>query len=296
MKILAINLPNLDLSYFTSRGLNFEVEYKTLAGKFPVIQTRGGANPIYTPDVGSFLEQQYKIFQYSIILVGWLPQDYPGIPGTTGGYTHYNPLSCGTWWTTVRADWNAKAFYIHEINHSICYILNVNFGLNRSNATMVMDYMDSSKEGIPYLKNFEPDAPDGNHAQTWSSIKPHLSKLNGITYNTMPTYKYFKPSEIVGLKPELVVKLDQARGIAGVPFKITSGFRTAEHNTEVGGVEGSSHTSGLAVDLSVKDGVSGGKILLALAQVGFKRFGFYKDGHIHVDCDLTKPNPAYWVK
>lgn len=109
-------------------------------------------------------------------------------------------------------------------------------------------------------------------------------------------YKHFKDSEVIGLKPELVTMLDKARDIAGVPFVITSGYRTPEHNAEVGGVDGSSHTLGLAVDLLVQDSVSGGKMLLGLAQAGFKRFGFYMDGHIHVDCDSTKPNPCLWVK
>lgn len=100
----------------------------------------------------------------------------------------------------------------------------------------------------------------------------------------------------MGLKPELVQMLDKARGIAGVPFKITSGYRTPEHNAEVGGVDGSSHTLGLAVDLAVPDGVTGGKILFGLIGAGFQRFGFYADGHIHVDHDLSKPTPCYWVK
>ena len=108
--------------------------------------------------------------------------------------------------------------------------------------------------------------------------------------------EYFKDSEVVGLKPEFVKLLDKAREIAGIPFIITSGYRDAQHNSEVGGVQNSAHETGLAVDLLVKDSVSGGKILLALVQVGFKRFGFYQDNHLHVDGDLTKPNPCYWVK
>jgi uncharacterized protein YcbK (DUF882 family) len=100
----------------------------------------------------------------------------------------------------------------------------------------------------------------------------------------------------VGLKPEFVALLDKARGIAGVPFKITSGFRTPAQNASVGGVQDSAHETGLACDLAVSDSVTGGKILLALAQVGFKRFGFYGDNHIHVDMDSTKPTPCYWIK
>lgn len=109
-------------------------------------------------------------------------------------------------------------------------------------------------------------------------------------------YKYFKPEEIVGLDPRLVEMLDKAREIAGVPFVITSGLRSAEHNAEVGGVKNSSHLLGLAVDLKVRDTNSGGKMLLALAAVGFKRFGFYGDNHIHVDIDPNKETPSYWTK
>lgn len=110
------------------------------------------------------------------------------------------------------------------------------------------------------------------------------------------TYKYFKDSEVKGLKPEFVVLLDKARGIAGLPFRITSGYRSTSNNELVGGVPDSSHITGLAVDLAVPDSVSGGKMLLALAQVGLTRFGFYQDGHLHVDMDTSKPHPCYWVK
>ena len=44
-------------------------------------------------------------------------------------------------------------------------------------------------------------------------------------------------------------KLAQARKIAAVGFKITSGYRSPAHNAKVGGVKGSSHTNGHAVDI-----------------------------------------------
>lgn len=115
-------------------------------------------------------------------------------------------------------------------------------------------------------------------------------------YKAMWPYKYFQPNEVQNLKPELIAKLDLARGLAGIPFKITSGYRTKNHNKEVGGVEGSSHEKGEAVDILIKDSVSGGKILLALVQAGFKRFGFYKDGHLHCDISKDKPSPCYWIE
>jgi len=171
----------------------------------------------------------------------------------------------------------------HEIMHYLCFLAN-------KKGFKTTDEMDITSDGRAFYKNDEPNAVDGNYARTFKNLQPFINSLQ------KPMYKYFSEKEIVGLKPKLVEMLDKARGIAGIPFKITSGYRTTEHNAQVGGVSDSSHTTGLAVDLLIKDGVSGGKILLALVQAGFTRLGFYKDGHIHVDIDNTKPNPCYWVK
>ena len=88
---------------------------------------------------------------------------------------------------------------------------------------------------------------------------------------------------------KLVFMLDLARDIAGVPFKISSGYRCKKHNLEVGGVKDSAHLKGLAVDIEVPDNVSRLKILRALVIVGFNRIGISK-GFIHVDIDKSKPN------
>lgn len=158
----------------------------------------------------------------------------------------------------------------HELMHALAQI------------NKVQDVMDT------YLINDLRDVPGSNFMNQWALLESYLK------IKTM--YSYFKNNEIVGLKPEFVTLLDKARGIAGVPFIITSGFRTPEQNKLVGGVEDSSHEIGLAVDLRIKDSISGAKILLALVKVGFTRFGFYKDGHLHVDFDNSRPNPCYWIK
>lgn len=164
----------------------------------------------------------------------------------------------------------------HEHMHALVQLANLA-------GYQVHDVMDT------YYRNQFLEDKDSNFGRQWNL-------LSGFIKSLKPMYKYFKDSEIVGLKPQLVAMLDKARDIAGVPFKITSGHRSSSQNALVGVVEGSSHETGLAVDLAVADSVSGGKILLALVQAGFKRFGFYNDGHIHCDIDSSKPNPCYWIK
>jgi len=67
------------------------------------------------------------------------------------------------------------------------------------------------------------------------------------------TYSEFDSPDIPGSGHEMedifLEKLDLAREQSGVPYVINSGFRTAEHNAEVGGVSGSSHLTGWAADI-----------------------------------------------
>ena len=43
---------------------------------------------------------------------------------------------------------------------------------------------------------------------------------------------------------DFLTMLDNARDLAGIPFKINSGYRTIEHNEKVGGRPNSSHIVG----------------------------------------------------
>ena len=97
-----------------------------------------------------------------------------------------------------------------------------------------------------------------------------------------------------GLAPDFRDKLNKARQIADVPFILTSAFRCAARNAEVGGAETSSHLAGLAVDIKCSDSRSRWILIDALKQAGFNRIGVGKT-FIHVDDDLTKPQGVVWL-
>ena len=115
--------------------------------------------------------------------------------------------------------------------------------------------------------------------------------------------KYFKASEFDSpdqpgtgdkMNPEFLEMLDNAREIAGVPFIITSGYRTETHNALVGGVDSSAHTRGFAADIACRDSKSRYNIINSLQAAGFNRIGIAST-FIHTDNDPDKPSEVIWV-
>ena len=118
------------------------------------------------------------------------------------------------------------------------------------------------------------------------------------------TIKYFNLSEFdspdeVGsgdnMDIDFVRKLDEAREMAGIPFKVNSGYRTPNHNTKVGGVKDSSHIKipCCAVDIEAKDGKTRFLIISSAIKVGINRIGIGKN-FIHLDSDKTKSQDVIW--
>ena len=101
------------------------------------------------------------------------------------------------------------------------------------------------------------------------------------------------PNSGINMDKAFLEKLDSARDIAGIPFKITSGYRSKDHNKKVGGVENSSHLIGVAADIAVSNNSERGIILSALIKAGFKRVGIGKT-FLHCDTDDSKPN-SFWL-
>ena len=93
--------------------------------------------------------------------------------------------------------------------------------------------------------------------------------------------------------PDFLAMLDNARDIAGIPFKINSGMRTIAHNRSIGSKDTSSHIKGCAADIHCNNSVDRSKIVAALIQAKFCRLGI-AETFVHVDCDNEKPN-AIWL-
>lgn len=94
-------------------------------------------------------------------------------------------------------------------------------------------------------------------------------------------------------------RLGVARSIAGIPFRINSGYRSPEYNRQLQerGYKTSptsSHTKGLAADISTKNSEERYLILQSLLLSGFTRIGLGKN-FIHVDTDSSKPQHVAWT-
>ena len=88
--------------------------------------------------------------------------------------------------------------------------------------------------------------------------------------------------------------LDEVRDIAGIPFKVNSGFRTESHNRAIGGKKNSAHTRGYAADIHVADGLSRFKIVNAAIHAGVSRIGIYHT-FVHLDTDPSLPQDVIWT-
>ena len=122
-----------------------------------------------------------------------------------------------------------------------------------------------------------------------------MSKFDSLKYFSS---KEFDSPDLEGsginMSGELVLMLDEMREDAGFPFKITSGYRTESHNKKVGGVSSSSHTKGLAVDISCSNSRKRAIIIELALKKGINRIGIAKS-FIHLDIDREKSPSVIWL-
>ena len=92
----------------------------------------------------------------------------------------------------------------------------------------------------------------------------------------------------------IVLALDLIRTDVGFPIHVTSGYRTPEHNVDVGGAAWSAHRTGKAADISCPDSRSRYLLIAAALRCGIKRIGIGKD-FLHLDTDESKDQDVTWL-
>ncbi|MGI9118427.1 MAG: D-Ala-D-Ala carboxypeptidase family metallohydrolase [Minisyncoccia bacterium] len=285
MKYTVLNNTNVDITddlqkvtdFFKSKGWEITFETKKTNYPIPKITARGKDNGqtqwVVFPDIKV---QDKTIFMFNgediKVSDGYLTSTTVDKDLISLLYTKNND-NTGWLWTSIS----------HEIMHTLFKELS-------SRGLPVYDCMDFGQFLIDgkyqpktYYKNDDPYATDGNYAEAFKRLEPYK------TLFMKQTYRYFKDSEIIGLKPELVALLDKARGISGVPFSISSGLRTPVQNELAGGVENSAHLLGKAVDIHCPSSINRLKMVKALLDVGFTRIGIGKD-FVHVDIGNSSDN------
>ena len=108
------------------------------------------------------------------------------------------------------------------------------------------------------------------------------------------TEQFNPPQFVLDNIDALAQQLQVARDYFGEPMVFSSGYRCLKLNKAVGGVANSAHTSGMAVDIEFTSEAHAKKLIEALIKAGFKRIGLGWS-FIHVDIDMSKPNPACWL-
>ena len=96
------------------------------------------------------------------------------------------------------------------------------------------------------------------------------------------------------INPKLVEYVQKIRDHFGKSITVTSGYRCATHNRNIGGATGSRHSKGDAAD-SVVSGVAPREVAKYAESIGIKGIGLYEtsaDGHFtHVD---TRDVKSFW--
>lgn len=96
------------------------------------------------------------------------------------------------------------------------------------------------------------------------------------------------------LQPSILEVAQKLEAYLGAELTITSGFRDPATNMAVGGVKGSAHTLGYAVDIACTDSATRFKIVAWALSHGITRVGVAKT-FVHLDTSPTHPQAVLWL-
>lgn len=115
--------------------------------------------------------------------------------------------------------------------------------------------------------------------------------------------KYFNESEFKRCTPSCSIqdcdktaleRLDFAREVAGIPFILSSAYRSVEYEKAKGRSGKGAHTQGKAFDIVCRDTFTRFHIIDAALVAGFKRIGIGKT-FVHIDLASDLPFPSIWL-
>jgi len=124
------------------------------------------------------------------------------------------------------------------------------------------------------------------------------------------TIIHFRKDEFIRpelLRPKMIQMLDDLRRFYGSQLVVSSSWRDADRNAQVGGASDSSHVAAYApdgfysgIDLTTPANLFTKpeyfSITKAAYAVGFRRIGLYKDfKHLHVDSESRLPQEVLWI-
>ena len=119
----------------------------------------------------------------------------------------------------------------------------------------------------------------------------------------MVTSKYFSEGEfnrcspscsLQDMKQTTMSKLDTAREVAGIPFVLTSAYRSPKHDRSRGRSGTGAHTLGKAVDIKCNTSRNRFLVFNSLVKAGFKRIGV-ENKFIQSDDSETHAQEVIWL-
>jgi hypothetical protein len=124
----------------------------------------------------------------------------------------------------------------------------------------------------------------------------------------MKPLRYFQISEFDSpdqpgsgskMDPEFLRMLDQARHHSGIPYRITSGYRSREYQNDLRKrgyptAKNSAHLNGFAADIAASTSHQRMLILQGLILAKFNRIGISRT-FVHVDDDPSKSPDVCWI-
>ena len=115
-----------------------------------------------------------------------------------------------------------------------------------------------------------------------------------VSLEVFQEIEHFSPIEFAHpekLNPDLLILLDAARKVAGIPFYIKSDYREGDPRAHG---DGDGLDFGLQKESHVISGRERYLVLPSLLSSGFHRIGIY-DRHFHVDVSNRLPGKVIWM-